>query len=89
MWILWLAEDSLETSSLIFPEKQWKNIFMMQSAAVVTGPLRVNKWFEKNIYVLNNINLYVFKKVGSWSFEGTILLQIYFIICRKALFIKK
>ena len=26
MWILCLAEDSLETSSLIFSEKQWKNI---------------------------------------------------------------
>ena len=27
MWILCLAEDSLETSSLIFSEKQWKNIY--------------------------------------------------------------
>ena len=26
MWILCLAEDSYEISSLIFPEKQWKNI---------------------------------------------------------------
>ena len=26
MWILCLAEDSLETSSLIFSEKTWKNI---------------------------------------------------------------
>ena len=26
-WILCLAEDSLETSSLIFSEKQWKNIY--------------------------------------------------------------
>ena len=26
MWILCRAEDSLETSSLIFSEKQWKNI---------------------------------------------------------------
>ena len=24
-------------------------------------------------------------KVGSWSFEGIIILQIYFLICRKAL----
>ena len=27
MWILCLAEDSLETSSLIFSKKQWKNIY--------------------------------------------------------------
>ena len=27
MWILCLAEDSLETSSLIFSEKQWKKIY--------------------------------------------------------------
>ena len=27
LWILCLAEDSLETSSLIFSEKQWKNIY--------------------------------------------------------------
>ena len=27
MWILCLAEDSLERSSLIFSEKQWKNIY--------------------------------------------------------------
>ena len=27
MWLLCLAEDSLETSSLIFSEKQWKNIY--------------------------------------------------------------
>ena len=27
MWILCLAEDSLETLSLIFSEKQWKNIY--------------------------------------------------------------
>ena len=27
MWILCLAEDSLETSSLIFSGKQWKNIY--------------------------------------------------------------
>ena len=26
MWTLCLAEDSLETSSLIFPEKQWKKL---------------------------------------------------------------
>ena len=28
-------------------------------------------------------------KVGSWSFEGIIILQIYFLNCRKALFTKK
>ena len=27
MWILCLAEDSPEQSSLIFSEKQWKNIY--------------------------------------------------------------
>ena len=37
-----LAEDSLETSSLIFSEKQWKNIYEMSSAVVVIGALRVN-----------------------------------------------
>ena len=42
MWILCLAEDSLETSSLIFSEKQWKNIVWMLSAAVVIGALKVN-----------------------------------------------
>ena len=27
MWILFLAEDSREISSLIFSEKQWKSIY--------------------------------------------------------------
>ena len=41
MWILCLAEDSLEVSSLIFSEKQWKKYLRMSSAAVVFGALRV------------------------------------------------
>ena len=47
MWILCLAEDSLETSGLIFSEKQWKNIYecrllqLWSSAAAVIGALRV------------------------------------------------
>ena len=41
MWILCLAEESLETSSLIFSEKQWKKYLWMTSAAVVIGALRV------------------------------------------------
>ena len=41
MWILCLGEDSFETSSLIFFEKQWKNIYELSSAAVVIGSLRV------------------------------------------------
>ena len=40
MWILCLEEDSLETSSLIFSEKQWK--IWMSSPAAVIGPLTVN-----------------------------------------------
>ena len=44
MWILCLAEDSLETSSLIFSEKQWKKYLWMSSAAVMIGALRVNKY---------------------------------------------
>ena len=43
MWILCLAEDSLETSSLIFSEKQWKKYLWLSSAAVVIGALRVNR----------------------------------------------
>ena len=42
MWILCLAEDSLETSSLIFSEKQWNNILWLSSAAVMIGALRAN-----------------------------------------------
>ena len=48
MWILCcLAEDSLETSSLIFSEKQWKkkNLWM-SSAAVMIGTLRVKTTYE-------------------------------------------
>ena len=45
MWILCIAEDSLETSILIFSEKPWKQwnekILWMLSAAVVIGALRV------------------------------------------------
>ena len=40
MWILCLAEDSLETSSLIFSEKQWKNIYecrLLQSWLALSG----------------------------------------------------
>ena len=43
MWILCLAEDSLETSSLIFSENDEK-YFRMSSAAVVIGALRVNDY---------------------------------------------
>ena len=42
-WILCLAEDSLETSSLTFSEKQWKKYLWMLFAAVVIGAFRVNK----------------------------------------------
>ena len=41
MWILCLAEDSYEISSLIFTEKHWKKYLWMTSAAVVIGALRV------------------------------------------------
>ena len=41
MWILCLAEDSPETSSLIFSEKQWKKYLSESSAAVVIGALWV------------------------------------------------
>ena len=41
MWILCLAEDSHEISSLIFSEKQWKYDLQMPSAAVMIGALRV------------------------------------------------
>ena len=40
MWILCLAEDSLETSSHIFSEKQWKDIHDVVCCSV-TGALRV------------------------------------------------
>ena len=42
MWILCPAEDSLETSSLIFSEKNNEKYLWMSSAAVVTGALRLN-----------------------------------------------
>ena len=41
MWILCLAEDSLETSSLIFFENNEQKYLWMSSAAVVIGALRV------------------------------------------------
>ena len=40
MWILCLAEDLLETSSLIFSEKKEKYLWMSSAAAVI-GTLRV------------------------------------------------
>ena len=40
MWILCLAEDSLETSSLILSEKQWKNIYECHLLLLI-GALRV------------------------------------------------
>ena len=43
MWILHLAENSLETSSLIFSEKTMKKYSWTSSAAVVIGPLRVKQ----------------------------------------------
>ena len=55
MWILYLAEDSLEIASLIFSEKQRKNILWMSSAAVVIGALRV-KW-KYAAFVLKWIDL--------------------------------
>ena len=44
MWILCLAENSFEISSLIFSEKQWKKYLWMLSAADVIGALRA-KYF--------------------------------------------
>ena len=41
MLFLCIAENSLETS-LIFCEKQWKNIYEWSSATVLIGTLRVN-----------------------------------------------
>ena len=41
MWILCLAEDSLETSSLIFFETMKKYLWVSSAAAVI-GALRVN-----------------------------------------------
>ena len=41
MWILCLAEDSLETSILVFSDKQWNKYLWMSSAAVMIGALRV------------------------------------------------
>ena len=48
MWILCLAEDSLETSSLIFSEKKntMKKQLWMSSAAVVIGALKVKALFH-------------------------------------------
>ena len=59
-----LAEDSLETSSLVFSEKQWKNIkyVWMSSAAVVIGALRVGAltaaYQSSNSQELTNHSLY-------------------------------
>ena len=54
MRILCLAEDSLETSSLIFSEKTMKKYFCMSSAAVVIGALRVK---------LNNVFFIAWRKL--------------------------
>ena len=59
MWILCLAEDSLETSSLIFSEKTMKKCLWMSSAAVVIGALRVKLLtlkYGSKIIVKGNIN---------------------------------
>ena len=66
MWILCPAEDSLEISSLIFSEKQWKNIFECRLLQVVIGTLRVKvKMFgnkhccykEGPLYYANSVTL--------------------------------
>ena len=62
MWILSLAEDSLETSSLIFSEKQWKNIYEwhMLSAAVVIGTLTINRVAESELAVLAVVSIDIY-----------------------------
>ena len=82
MWILCLAEDSLETSSLIFPEKQWKKYLWMLSAAVVIGALGVN--FSSNRLVLTFYS-YAHKPTGyglwySIRFQYTRVITIIFIM---------
>ena len=40
MWIFCLSEDSLETSQVIFSEKQWKNVYecrLLQSWLALQG----------------------------------------------------
>ena len=49
MWILCLAEDSLEISSLIFSEKQLKNIYECR----LIGALRVNDLYYIYPFILS------------------------------------
>ena len=82
MWILCLAEDSLETSCLIFSEKQWKNIYecrLLQSRLDFKGLNGYNKIIHLAVtqtvtkfcvfmfYLLNFLNFrYLIPVFTSW-----------------------
>ena len=54
MWILCL--DSLETSSFIFTQKQWKKYLWIPSAAVVIGALRVDRQLQPALGNVTRVN---------------------------------
>ena len=51
--------------------------------------LRVHNLLLHCSHIIESTTLCVMLKVGSWSFEGFIILLIYFLNCRKALFTEK
>ena len=53
VWILYLAEDSHEISSLIFSEKKMKKYLWISSAAVVIGTLRVKSFYILKIIIFS------------------------------------
>ena len=65
MWILCLAEDSGEISSLIFSEEQWRNIYecrllqLWLAAAVVIGALGVESNRALFFKDINHLQFYV------------------------------
>ena len=81
MWNLCLAEDSLETSSLIFSEKTMKKYLWMSSAAVVMGPLglvQTEDWIDlcyfiteikmfNTVVLISGTNLVFIVWVINWS----------------------
>ena len=78
MWILCLAEDSLETSSLIFSEKQWKYIYecrLLQSWLALGGlTFKMSKiftWNIKSYFLWKTMKIYLWMSsaavvIGPW-----------------------
>ena len=68
MWILCLAEDSLETSSLIFSEKQWKNIYEYRLLQLlVNSHKKLQLQSDSNMQVMGLLRFSVIQQMTRWQ----------------------